>query len=312
MNTNNSTFLSKTILSLGVLFRVAGFYLIAQATSSLLLLKLVNIPSDFMSHPEKLASIPHIQQNLSLAQGVGMFLGFILLPLLYWNNFRSTTNSSPLIQHVPRQTWLIVASMILLLLSMPMIEQLSLLNKGLTLPAAFEKLETLLRATEKGAETLTQLLVKYHSLPSFLLVFVVVAIIPAIGEEIVFRGIIQRELTEQWANKHMAIWVGGFIFSFIHFQFFGFIPRMLLGVLFGYCYLWTNTLWVPIAMHFTNNALTLIVSAFFNDTILGSATTEDSVFDSRFFILYLVVQVLIIIGYYKFIQRKKTMEFVED
>jgi len=309
MNTYNSTFLSKTILSLGMLFRVAGFYLIAQAASSLILLELVHIPSDFITHPEKLASIPHIQQNLALAQGIGMFLGFIFLPLLYWNYFRNSTDSAPLIEPVPHQLWFIIASMALLLFSMPMIEQLSLMNKGWSLPDAFEKLETLLRETEKGAETLTQLLVNYESLPSFLLVFVVIAIVPAIGEEIVFRGIIQRELLEQWGNKHLAVWVSGFIFSFIHFQFFGFIPRMLLGVLFGYCYLWTNSLWVPIAMHFTNNALTLIVSAFFNDTFLGSADEENSIFDIRFFIVYFVAQALLIFLYYKFIQRKKVSAY---
>lgn len=303
MNTYNSTIFSKTILSLGMLLRVAGFYLIAQATSSVILLELVHIPSDFITHPERLADIPNIQQNLSLAQGLGMFLGFVFLPVLYWNYFKTNDTPSPLIINVPRQTWLIILSVGLLLASIPMIEQLSLLNKGLSLPSSLGKLETLLRATEKGAETLTQILVQYKSLPSFLLVFVVIAIIPAIGEEIVFRGIVQKELIEQWGNKHLAIWVGGFIFSFIHFQFFGFIPRMLLGVLFGYCYLWTNSLWIPIAMHFTNNALTLIITSFFSRSFLSSIEDQDAIFDIRFFILYIVAQVILIFIYYKFIRK---------
>ncbi len=311
MNTYNSTIFSKTILSLGILFRVAGFYLIAQATSSVILLELVRIPSDFMTHPEKLARIPHIQQNLSIAQGLGMFLGFIFLPILYWNYFRTTTTPSPLISHVKHQTWFMIASIALLILSMPMIEQLSLFNKGLSLPDSLNQLEALMRTTEQGAETLTKILIEYTNFPSFLLVFVVIAIIPALGEELVFRGIIQRELTEQWGNKHLAVWVTGFIFSFIHFQFFGFIPRMLLGVLFGYCYLWTNTLWVPIAMHFTNNALTLIISAFYSDTFLSSSDKENAFFDIRFFIPYIVAQVLFVFIYYKFIRRTKAADLNE-
>jgi uncharacterized protein len=307
MNTFNSTIFSKTILSLGLLFRVAGFYLIAQATSSVILLELVHIPSNYIANPENLALIPNIQQNLALAQGLGMFLGFLILPILYWNYFRTNADESDsLIKNVPRQGLYILASVCLLVATIPMIEQLSLFNKGLAFPEGFEKLETLLRTTEKGAETLTQLLVQYQSLTSFLLVFVVIAIIPAIGEEIVFRGIVQKELIDLWGNKHLAIWVGAFIFSFIHFQFFGFIPRMLLGVLFGYCYLWTNSLWIPIAMHFTNNALTLVVASFFSKSFLSSIDDADSFFDIRFFILYIVAQVILVVVYFKFIHKLKS------
>lgn len=312
MNTFNSTIFSKTILSLGLLFRVAGFYLIAQATSSVILLELVHIPSDFITNPDRLGSIPNIQQNLALAQGAGMFFGFLLLPILYWKYFRTNSDTNePLLSSVPRQGLYILASVALLIASIPMIEQLSLFNKELSLPIGLEKLETLLRATEKGAETLTQVLIQYQSLPSFLLVFVVIAIIPAIGEEIVFRGIVQKELIELWDNKHLAVWVGAFIFSFIHFQFFGFIPRMLLGVLFGYCYLWTNSLWVPIAMHFANNALTLIIAGFFSKTFLSSIDDKNTFFDIRFFILYIVAQVVLIYVYYKFIRKTKSTVLVE-
>jgi uncharacterized protein len=303
MNTYNSTIFSKTILSLGILFRVAGFYLIAQATSSILLLEWVHIPSDFMTHPEKLAGIPNIQVHLSLAQGLGMSLGFIVLPLLYWYYFRTKPDANPLFPSATRPSLLIISSVALVLLSIPMIEQWSALNQGLSLPPAFHKLEALMRATEQGAESLTKILVQYTNLPSFLLVFVVIAVIPALGEEIVFRGIIQKELAQEWGNQHLAIWVTGFIFSFIHFQFFGFIPRLLLGVLFGYCYLWTNSLWVPIAMHFANNALTLVVSSFFSTSFLASPNKENTFFDIRIFILYIVTQVFLVFVYYKFIRR---------
>jgi len=136
----------------------------------------------------------------------------------------------------------------------------------------------------------------------------VISIIPAIGEELVFRGIVQNELLRIWNKKHFAVWVTGFIFSFIHFQFFGFIPRMLLGVLFGYCYLWTKSLWVPIAMHFLNNALTLLVSAFFKDSILNESQQTHTVFDIRFFIAYIVAQVIFLVLYYQFIRQQQRKE----
>ena len=63
------------------------------------------------------------------------------------------------------------------------------------------------------------------------------------------------------AKVHMAIWVTAILFSAIHMQFLGFIPRMLMGALFGYMFVWTGTLWIPILMHFTNNAFA--ISAYY-------------------------------------------------
>ncbi|MDB5274637.1 MAG: metal-dependent rane protease [Chitinophagaceae bacterium] len=305
MNTFNSTIFSKTILSLGVLLRMAGFFLIMQASGEILLLELIHIPSDFANHPEKLAFIPNIQVILASVQGVGMLLGFIVLPILYLTYFKSSETPAHLFRCVPKQTWYIFASIALLIASIPAVEQLALLNKTLYLPDLLKSVEDLMNRTEKSAEALTDILVHYHNPLSFLLVFTVIAIIPAIGEELVFRGIVQNELTKIWDNKHFAIWTSGFIFSFIHFQFFGFVPRMLLGVLFGYCYVWTNSLWVPIAMHFTNNALTLIIAAFFKDSLLNASENENAVFDIRFFIAYIVVQVIFLFVYYKFIRQQQ-------
>lgn len=305
MNTFNNTIFSKTILSLGVLLRMAGFFLIMQATGEILLLNLVHIPSDFATHPEKLGQIANIQVILSSVQGLAMLLGFIILPLLYLHYSKSLETPSNLFASVPKQGLYMLVSIVLLMVSIPLAEQFALLNKNLSLPDALQAIEEAAKQAEKSAAALTQILVHYNNLPSFLLVLLVISIIPAIGEELVFRGIVQNELIRIWNKKHFAVWVSGFVFSFIHFQFFGFIPRMLLGVLFGYCYLWTNSLWVPIAMHFINNALTLIVAAFFKESLLNASQQENSLFDIRFFIAYIVAQSIFLILYYKFIRQNQ-------
>ncbi len=87
----------------------------------------------------------------------------------------------------------------------------------------------------------------------------VIAVIPAIGEEIIFRGIVQKNLTRVMQNPHLGIWLTGFIFSAIHMQFEGFLPRMILGALLGYLFYWTNNLWIPILAHFVNNAAQIIL-----------------------------------------------------
>lgn len=308
MNTFNSTIFSKTILSLGALLRMAGFFLIMQASGEILLLELVKIPGDFATHPEKLALIPNIQVILSMVQGFGMLLGFIALPLLYLHYFKPFGKSYPLFTVVNHQAFYILISITLLIVSIPLAEQFALLNKNLSLPELLKGLEETLKQAEKSAAALTDILVHYNGPVNFLLVFIVIAIIPAIGEELVFRGILQNELIQIWGKKHFAIWVTGFVFSFIHFQFFGFLPRMLLGVLFGYCYLWTNSLWVPMAMHFINNALTLIVSAFFRESLLNASQQENAAFDIRLFIAYIVAQVAFLFLYYKFVRQRQSKE----
>ena len=91
----------------------------------------------------------------------------------------------------------------------------------------------------------------------------VIALVPALGEEMIFRGWIQRQLMRIINRPHVAIWASAAIFSAIHFQFLGFLPRLLLGVLLGYLYFWTGSLWVSIFAHFLNNGLQVIAQYFF-------------------------------------------------
>lgn len=90
----------------------------------------------------------------------------------------------------------------------------------------------------------------------------VVALIPAIGEEWVFRGILQDRLSLKLKNEHIAVWVAAILFSAVHMQFEGFLPRMLLGAILGYMFVWSGSLWLPIIAHFFNNAYQ-VVSYFF-------------------------------------------------
>ncbi|MEO1256617.1 MAG: CPBP family intramembrane glutamic endopeptidase, partial [Bacteroidota bacterium] len=92
------------------------------------------------------------------------------------------------------------------------------------------------RRSEDQLKVVTEYITSFQSTTHFILAIVVVAIIPAIGEELLFRGLIQSCFVRAFSNHHLAIWITGFIFAAIHMQFFGVVPRMLLGVLFGYLY----------------------------------------------------------------------------
>jgi membrane protease YdiL (CAAX protease family) len=88
----------------------------------------------------------------------------------------------------------------------------------------------------------------------------IIAILPAVGEEFFFRGVLQKILIKLFKSGHVGIWVTAFIFSAIHFQFFGFVPRFILGLIFGYLFFWSGTLWLPVISHFINNAVPVIMA----------------------------------------------------
>jgi membrane protease YdiL (CAAX protease family) len=108
----------------------------------------------------------------------------------------------------------------------------------------------------------------YKKIGQLIIALIVVVLLPAVGEEVLFRGIIQRKLAQHWANVHVAIWVSAAIFSAIHFQFFGFLPRMILGALFGYLYYWSGRLSVAITAHFINNGFVLVMMFLYNIKVL--------------------------------------------
>lgn len=114
---------------------------------------------------------------------------------------------------------------------------------------------------DQAEETLKAILQMDHP-GVFMANLLTIAILPGIGEELIFRGIIQKETGKILKSPLLAIWVTGFIFSAIHLQFEGFLPRMVLGVALGYLYYWTKNLWVPIIAHMFNNGIQVALIYF--------------------------------------------------
>jgi membrane protease YdiL (CAAX protease family) len=130
-------------------------------------------------------------------------------------------------------------------------------NQNIHLPAGFEDLENWMKSSEDTMSNLTRFLLNFQSPADFAIGLAVIAGMAALGEEIFFRGILQSLFERYIGNSHAAIWIAAAIFSFIHFQFYGFFPRLFLGAFFGYLYVWLRNIWVPILAHFFNNGWTL-------------------------------------------------------
>ncbi|MCB0640366.1 MAG: CPBP family intramembrane metalloprotease [Phaeodactylibacter sp.] len=155
-----------------------------------------------------------------------------------------------------------------ILLAFPMAQGIYWLNREIPLPEWASSLE------ESTAGLIEAFLVM-ESPAELLMSLVVMALIPAIGEELVFRGLIQQSLQARVQNPHLAVWLAAAIFSTFHLQFEGFLPRMLLGGILGYLFLWSKNIWVPIAAHFINNAIQVVAAYYLGSEFINADNPEE-------------------------------------
>lgn len=194
---------------------------------------------------------------LLVEQGVVSTLTFIVGAFLYiYLTHKNTMAYLGMTQ--TGNIWLYIIASIAMFCIMPLVSATAVWNDSLKLPQALQELEKLMRLMEDTANDFTiQLMSESGAVHLFSALFVM-AFIPALGEELLFRGCIQKGLENKIGNAHVAVWVTAFIFSFIHFQFYGFLPRAILGVALGYFYFYGKSLWIPIWAHFLNNATSVL------------------------------------------------------
>ncbi|MDQ3048894.1 MAG: CPBP family intramembrane metalloprotease [Bacteroidota bacterium] len=137
-----------------------------------------------------------------------------------------------------------------MLAAMPLINWLGVMNSNMDLPDSLSGIENWMRASEDRATILTEAFLRGETIGVLLLNLFVIAFMAAISEELFFRGVLQKVLLGSRMNKHLAIWIGAVIFSAFHMQFYGFVPRMLMGAYLGYLFLWTGSIWPGILAHF--------------------------------------------------------------
>lgn len=210
--------------------------------------------SALTAHP---AGYPQAWPVLMLLQGLslaGVGLGAVVLPLLL---------RQPVGEYfAPRRlgaAWWPLAAGLLIIISLPALSAVVAWNANAHFPAALHGFELWARGKEDEASELIKFLTQFTSLGRLLIGLVVIGVVPGVAEELVFRGVIQRNLVRWSGSRHVGVWLAAALFSAIHFQFFGFVPRFLLGLLLGYLYEWSGNILVPMAAHFTNNAFQLLL-----------------------------------------------------
>ena len=196
---------------------------------------------------------------LKAGQGISSALIFIAPPLVLYAFTRVKPLQAVGFRKVSN-AWLLLIGVVLMFVSLPVTGQLMAWNEAMDLGPAFETLEHWLQMMEDTAAGLTERMLEVESVGGLLCNLLVIALIPAIGEELTFRGVLQQALVRGCKNAHVGIALSAAIFSFIHFQFYGFLPRMFLGLLLGYMFYYSGSLWTSILMHFINNGTAVVVS----------------------------------------------------
>ena len=154
-------------------------------------------------------------------------------------------------------------------ISLPAMNWIVSLNESMSLPASMAGIEQMMRQLEDSAAETTKQLLDIQSVPELIACVLVVGFMAGLSEEMLFRGAMLRTMQDSRLGTHAVVWIVAIVFSAIHLQFFGFFPRMLLGVWLGYLLVWTRSLWAPIIAHTLNNSTVVVMSYLSNKGVVA-------------------------------------------
>jgi membrane protease YdiL (CAAX protease family) len=230
-------------------------------------------------------------QSLKFFQALSSIGLFIAPPFL----FVYLTSKSLNFNVVSRQQFLLTVA--IMCFAFPLMNALALWNESLHLPSFLSGLEDWIRSAESQRVKTIEDFMKVDHWSGLLLNILIIGIIPALGEELLFRGVIQKELFSRNGKIHLSIWITAFLFSAIHLQFLGFIPRFLIGGLLGYLFYWSGSIWLPILAHFVNNAGAVTLSYFINQQSISKEVEYLGAEDGQLSILVIALLGLMILLY---------------
>ncbi|MCK9269362.1 MAG: CPBP family intramembrane metalloprotease [Bacteroidales bacterium] len=187
---------------------------------------------------------------------------------------------------------------------LPGINWLMEINAAMSLPSWLQGVESWMRASEDEAARLTEGFLATTTPGGLIANLFIIALMAAVGEELLFRGILQKLFTNWLGNVHLGVLVTSVLFSMFHLQFFGFLPRLLLGILFGYMLVWSGSLWLPVLAHFINNASAVLVYYFYNRGVITTPAEDfGTIHNLPLLMLSLLVSAALLFVIYQY--RKK-------
>lgn len=200
--------------------------------------------------------------------------------------------------------FVLIFGVLFIIVILPFTNALAYLNTNIHLPGSLSIIEKFFRDQEMKMTEIMESLLKPGGMGGLFVNLIVIAVIPAIGEELTFRGVVQKLLIRWFGSPNWAIFITAFLFSAIHFQFLSFLPRFFLGLVLGYLFYWSNSIWLPILLHFINNALSVIFYHYYFGGAIGNymekiGTPENGLFFTLLSIISGTILIFLIYRKYK-------------
>lgn len=291
------------ILSLIILALIVfGSLLVLQGLAIALVPFLFGIPMEDLLHLFSGSSNhPNARFAFLFIQGVGSGLGFLMGG---WIFIRFVDHASlAWQQQINSVKFKKVATILPLLFGFILFNSVFIYwNMNVEFPGFMHDFEEWALLKELEMMNLTVYLTDFNGTGEFLVGILVIGFLAGIGEEYLFRGILQPKLHLYTGNAHAGIWIAALIFSAIHFQFYGFLPRVMLGALFGYLYYYSGSLVYPIIAHILNNTMTVIAVYMNNLGLIEFEIESNAEFEWYYVLLGLG---LFLISFRTFISKDK-------
>lgn len=201
----------------------------------------------------------------------------------------------------------IVAAFLVLLAAGPLAGYLTEWNERLMLPAQLSWLEEWMQSSEDSALKLTNRMLNDTGTVTLLVNILMIGVLPSLGEELLFRSALIGIFRKFFRGIHLPVIISAFLFSAMHLQFFGFLPRFMLGLLFGYLFVWSGSIWVPIAAHFINNGSVVVASFLYNRGISSVPAEEMGSASSGTFVVLSAIAILFIMYWVYFNRTDKRL-----
>lgn len=180
-------------------------------------------------------------------------------------------------------------------------------NANLTLPESMSMIEQLMKQMQEAATKMIEKFVSVDTIGGLILNLFMIAGLAALGEELLFRSIIQTSLIKTFKNAHIGILIASAIFSFIHFEFYGFVPRLILGMLLGYMFYFSGSIWIPMLMHFLNNGTVVLIYFLNNKGITNIDVDTFGQTSTPVLIASIVVMIVLFLFSIKYSDKERTL-----
>ena len=236
-----------------------GCLMIFGLVGTMILAKVTGIDVVTLSDPDKWDySNPSL---LTFLRGslVVQFIALYIIPVFLFARFCDPKPTQYLGLTSAKPIYFILG-IIVLIVALPFVDWTGTINHQL-IPET-TSIGKWMKASEDAVAKQIGFMLKRNTVQDLLLNLVLVAVFAGVGEELLFRGVLQRLFIKLFKNPWAGILVTAFIFSAIHLQFYGFIPRFILGILLGLIYWYSGSLWPAIIAHFAYDAFAVIMIWF--------------------------------------------------